>query len=129
MDRNVERQLREALGDVEYESRLESGFFFPTVECPAKERQVRDEYARESDIAFQIKQFGAGQAFPRVGYSGISDDSVDLLRAYELLDESADLWSRMPDDVRSKYRSFAELEAARNAGEWPPKPPAPVTDS
>lgn len=125
MDRNVERVLREALGDAEFQARLESGHFTPTIACPESERQVRDEYARESDIAYQIKQFGAGRAFPRQGYSGLLDDSVDLLRAHELLDESVDLWNQMPQEIRREFRSFAELEAARAAGAWPPPPSAP----
>lgn len=128
MDRNVEVRLREALGNEEFETRLASGHFTPVIECPIEERQVRDEFARESDIAYQLKQFGAGQAFPRIGYNGTYDDTMDLLQAHRLVEESRELWARVPARWKEKYSTFAEFEADAIAGRLPKEEPPPVKE-
>lgn len=105
----AEKVRRSLFGDAEYERMKEAGDFDSFIVCPPEEKQVREEFARESDIAYQLKMFQAGQAFPRLGAgaSGVVDDSVDLLVAHELMADAEDSFKKLPPAVREKYHDYA----------------------
>lgn len=113
----IERRRRDMFGDVKYDAMAADGLFDPPViECPESERKVRDEFARESSIEWQLQRFQAGQVPTRVGYSGIYDDSVDLLEAYRLQNEASALWNSTPPEVRKQFGDFGDVLTASKDG-------------
>jgi len=111
-----ERVRREMFGDAVYERMLKAGEFDAVSVAAPEERAVRDEFARESQIDFQLKMLGAGQAFPRPMYAGLLDDSMDLLTARSLAAEAEALWTRAPDDVKKAFPSYSDFMAATRDG-------------
>lgn len=92
------------------------------VACPPKEDRARQEFKTETETSTILARFGAGQAFPRaVGVNGEVDFDLDLRAAYEVVQASRDAWLRLPIDVRQQFRGWQELQAAVEAGTWPPK--------
>lgn len=113
--RHEERVRRELFGDKEYERLLAAGEFDAFAVAAPEERCVRDEFAREFQIDFQLKMLGAGQAFPRPAYSGLIDDSLDLLTARNVAAEAESLWTRAPKEVREQFKSYGDfIEATRD---------------
>lgn len=92
------------------------------VRCDPKEDRARQEFKRESETSTILARFGAGQAFPMTpGRGGEVDFDLDLQAAYRVVEESRQAWLRLPADVRARFRGWEELQAAVEAGEWPPK--------
>jgi len=84
------------------------------VECTAAEDMCRQEYALQSDLAYQIQRFGVGVH----GKSGIVDfDSMDLTAAMSLLEASQKAWLALPKVVRDRYMSWQNVQAAAESGE------------
>lgn len=109
------------------------------VACTASEDMCRQEYALQSDLAYQVQRFGVGHH----GVSGVVDfDHMDLTTALALVEESNQAWLRLPKVVRDRYASWANVEKAAASGELeqvlkaagiggdqPPKPAASASDS
>lgn len=92
----------------------ENGRRSPVVSCTAAEDMTRQEYAVQSDIAFQIQRFGVGHQ----GVSGVVDfDQMDLTTAMSLIEESAQRWLELPRVIRDRYQSWANVEKAAQSGE------------
>lgn len=113
----VEVQRRAMFGDF-YDTMVEGGMFDDGIECPPEERVVRDEFAREASIEFQLKQFQAGMPFRRQFTTGEADMDIDLLAAQEMVSDAYEVFNRLPKAVRDVYGTFGELEAAIQSGEF-----------
>lgn len=99
----------------------ESGF---VVECTEQEDRARQEFKAESDVVVQLQRYGAGLPFS----SGERDDTLDLMRSYELVQKSRDAWARLPERVQEKYSGWRDLERAAADGSLQEflKAPAPA---
>lgn len=88
---------------------------FPVVvSCTEEESMTRQEYALQTDLAYQVQRFGVGQ----FGQSGIVDyDNLDLTTAIALVNESAERWAALPQAIRQRYGSWAAIEKAAKSGE------------
>lgn len=87
---------------------------FPGVACTATEDMARQEYALSADIKYQIQRFGVGHP----GQFGNQDfDAMDLTSAMALVEESSQRWLALPAAIRSRYGSWAAIEAAAKTGE------------
>lgn len=116
-------------GRKQYDEMVKAGAFEQPLSCPMEEEEVRKEFARESSVMYQLEMFGAGQAFPRLGASGVIDFDLDRLRAMELLQEADYLFGQLPKVVREKYSNWGQVEIANATGELvellqPPGSPA-----
>lgn len=87
---------------------------FPGVVCTAEEDKARQEYAKSSDIGYQIQRFGVGHP---VSFGEQDFDLMDLTRAMEIVEQSAQAWLRLPKIVRDRYHSWANVEVAAKSGE------------
>lgn len=86
----------------------------PVVACTPDEDKARQEYGLESDITYQISKFGVGHP---VAHGELDFDSMDLTRAFELIEESQSRWLSLPKVVRDRYKSWANVEKAAASGE------------
>lgn len=87
---------------------------FPGVVCTPEEDKARQEYALQSEIGYQISKFGVGHP---IQYGNVDYDSMDLTKAYALIQESQQAWLRLPRAIRDRYQSWANVEAAAKTGE------------
>lgn len=86
----------------------------PLIRCTAEEDMARQEYALQSDLAYQVQRFGVGQ----FGRSGVQDfDLMDLTKALAVIEESQQRWLSLPKVVRDRYQSWQNVERAAESGE------------
>lgn len=116
MSRIAEKVRMQMLGEKAFKLMNDGGDFDPSTECPASEELVRKEFQRETDVAYQMRMFGVGQAFQRRGVSGSVDYDVDRLSALAILEDASFLWKKLPVNVREKYKDWGEVEAAAMDG-------------
>lgn len=114
---HAERVRRDMFGDAVYEAMVERGDFESYIACPPEERKVRDEFARESSIEFQLRAFAAGGPLGRVMQNGVYDDSIDRLEAEALVEAANNLWRRVPLKVRERFQSVEGMLGAARSGE------------
>jgi len=102
----------------------------PGLVCPASEDRARQEFKEEADLEFQIRRFGAGLPFE----ANSVDYTMDLTKAYDLVERAQAAWSELPRPVREQYANWREVEAAAVSGQLesflkgladPGAPPAP----
>lgn len=114
---DAERIRRNMFGDVEFERMNALGVFDDVLECPPEEEQVRKEFQAEVDVAYQLKMFGAGQAFARQGHSGFVNYDLDRLSAEQFLAEAQQEWLKLSPELRAKFKTWEALEIASRNGE------------
>lgn len=88
---------------------------FGGLDCQsANDDMARQEYALQSDLAYQVQRFGVGHH----GVSGVVDfDAMDLTTALQIVEESSQAWLRLPKVIRDRYQSWANVEKAAQTGE------------
>lgn len=87
---------------------------FGGVECTAAEDMARQEYALSADIKYQVQRFGVGHPLQ----SGSVDfDNMDLTKAYAIVEQAQLAWLELPAVIRTRYKSWASVEAAAQSGE------------
>lgn len=107
---------RQLFGDKEYERLAKSGAFNEITDCSDDPILVREEFARESDVSFQLKAFGAGQAF-RYGQNGVVDYDVDRMEAEAIISRGNELYRDLPEHLRNEFGSWEAIELAAESGE------------
>lgn len=77
---------------------------------------TRQEFKADADINTILARYGVGstQTIPEFG---IADYNLDLQTALNTVYKARQLWQRMPQDLRAKYKSWRELIAAMDKGE------------
>lgn len=85
---------------------------FPGIECTVEEDRARQEFKAESDVAEQLRRYGGGVPFR----NAFVDYDTDLLQAYDMVEQAADSWSRLPERVRREFRTWPEVELAAANG-------------
>lgn len=100
--------------------------FAAATRCPPEEDRARQEFLKETQTSTLLERFGAGQPFPSAGSIRVGevDYDMDLQGAIALVREAKDAWFRLPRAAREKYRSWDQLQAAIERGEYPEKPAA-----
>lgn len=109
---------RSIFGSTQYELLVEDNTFVAVADvADPSEEQVRKEYQKETDLSYLLEAFTAGRAFPRVGVAGEVDYDVDRLSALLLLEESHQLFSKLPKELRERFPTWQAIEAANASGE------------
>lgn len=95
--------------EVVWQDRVSEG-----LQCDPSQDMCRQEYALQTDLAYQIQRFGAGQPFQ----NGVVDfDGMDLTTAYGLIERAQLAWAELPRVVRDRYGSWQNVERAAQSGE------------
>jgi len=92
---------------------LEGGLS-PVIVCTEGEDMARQEYALQSDLAYQVQRFGVGH---HTKSGAVDFDSMDLTTALGLVEASSQQWLQLPKVVRDRYQSWANVEKAAATGE------------
>lgn len=86
---------------------------FDGLVCPPSEDKARQEFKEEADLEFQIRRFGAGLPFQ----SGSVDYTLDLTKAYEMVERAQQAWAELPAAVQTRFANWSEVERAAASGD------------
>lgn len=103
---------------VRYQGALEP--FDVVVACDPSQDTARQEFKQECDVDYQLRRVGAGMAFLRPAQSGVQDFDVTMQEAIQSVRDARRAWDRLPDGIRSRYRTWEDVAIAMIDGSFKP---------